>query len=197
MPGGRRPEKSMHRASALIVFTLLAAPRAYGDHGAMMGIRAVSLEGDIVDSNRLAFAVSGILTYELPRGFAVGFEPGIRSSGSHTFRMVDLVGGLAGRYTHAIEPEHHLRVTLALAPAYRIASDRRFITDDGIEWEHVTGIRGWDLDAVAGLGYELAVHGQRYFVDLRYARSLTSVDVRAMPLVIYRRELGIWFGVMR
>jgi hypothetical protein len=182
---------------ALIVVMLLAATRAYGDYGAMVGVRDVSLDGDIVDSSRMAFAVSGILSYELPYGFAVGFEPGIRSSGSRSFRMVDLVGAITGRYTYAIQPQHRLRVTFALAPAYRVSSDRRFDTDDGVEWEHVSGIRRCDLDAVAGLGYEHAVGRERYFMDIRYARALTSVDVREMPLAIYRRELGIWLGVMR
>lgn len=180
----------------LALLCLLTGP-AHAEVGAMLGARATSLDGDIRDDGEMRFALAAVVMRTLPHGFAIGSEPGYRPSGSTHYRTIDLVLPVVGRYTHAFAPAHHLRVTLALAPAIRIGADQRVSKEEGDVWQALDDVRGWDIDAIAGVGYEHVRRGTRYFGELRFATGLVNIDSGAMPLSIYRREVGVWMGISR
>jgi hypothetical protein len=182
----------------MIIPLLLAwCATAHAEVGAMVGVRSASIVGDVDDDSDVALAAAGVVMYALPAGFAVGSEPGIRRSGSSNYRFTDLVLPAVGRYTIALSPHHRVRATLALAFAWRAAAEHLESAENGYEWEDLDDVRVWDIDAIAGVGYEYATSARRYFAELRVARSLLTLDTDVMPLAIYRRELGIWVGVSR
>jgi hypothetical protein len=182
----------------LLAIAALAVPSAaHAEVGGMIGIRGSSLAGDIHDDGSVAFAGSAVVMRELPYGFAIGTEPGLRLSGSQTFRFIDVVLPVVARFTVAVAKGHRLRAILALAPAKRLASQQRVSVEEGYEWQDLSNIRSWDIDLIGGVGYELVTPRWHYFADVRIASGLTTVDVDDMPLSIYRRELGLWIGASR
>jgi hypothetical protein len=176
-----------------LALILAAVTPAHAELGAMIGARMTWLAGDVRDDSRSNLAAAAIVMRTVGPGLAIGIEPGVTVSGSREYRFVDVMVPIVGRYTHRLDTTQALRASAGIGPALRVLSDYRTDGERGVDWNHLEDVRSWDVNVLAGIGYERS----HFFIELRVESGVLSLDARENPLAIVRREVGLWLGYAR
>jgi len=180
------------RSLALVALATFVTP-AYAEVGGMVGARMTWLAGDTNDSAEPNVAVAGIAMLSVRPRIALGVEPGVTVGGSDRYRLIDVVLRFVGRYTYPLQGGS-LRATIGLGPSLRVEAGHHFENDNSENnWDELENASRWDITVMAGIGYQRAA----WFVDLRLATGVLTLDAREMPLAIVNRELGLWVGYTR